>query len=220
MHIDLKFKIKIVIILLLTIFTYLTGISIMDSNIRDLKSKRDFIENINTDVSMLVSISNRIYTLDDRIDTDISRDVDFESNSKYMSLLSDGLFIFSNADSAKLDSMMDLKFSVLRDYKEDTVYCDDDIQYHSRNVIINREIRKILKSSISNSLDCNNKKLKEVLDDYEDSYNKSIIAGSIIIFLLAVLLAWLLRDVVILIRSNTRTKSTIEDLFRYIKSKK
>jgi hypothetical protein len=198
----------------------MTGISIMNSNIRDLKSKRYSIENINRDVSMLVSISNRIYTVDDRIESDIINDRDFESEYRYMDFLRNGLLIFSNDDSVKLDSMMDMKFRALIDYREDSILCDNADVFHDRNSSLNRGIRSILKSSISNSLESNDVKLKEVLDSYDKSYYRSIIVGSFLVIAFVVLFVLLLKDMVILMKSNTRTRSTIEDLFRYIKSKK
>lgn len=213
------FRTKIFVLLVLTVLTYIFGISVIDSNIRDLRYKRYSIENINQNVSMLVSISNRMYSLDDRIISDIINERNFESQYRYMDILGNGLLVFSHSDSVKLDSIMDLKFQSLRNFREDSILCDNVDHYQNINSQLNGNIRLILKSSISRSLDQNEAKLNEVLDSYDRNYYRSIVVGSLLVIFFIILLVMLFKDMVILMRTNKRTKSTIEDLIRYIKSK-
>ncbi len=213
------FRTKIFVLLVLTVLTYIFGISVIDSNIRDLRYKRYSIENINQNVSMLVSISNRMYSLDDRIISDIINERNFESQYRYMDILGNGLLVFSHSDSVKLDSIMDLKFQSLRNFREDSILCDNVDHYQNINSQLNGNIRLILKSSISRSLDQNEAKLNEVLDSYDRNYYRSIVVGSLLVIFFIILLIMLFKDMVILMRTNKRTKSTIEDLIRYIKSK-
>lgn len=213
------FRTKIFVLLVLTVLTYIFGISVIDSNIRDLRYKRYSIESINQNVSMLVSISNRMYSLDDRIISDIINERNFESQYRYMDILGNGLLVFSHSDSVKLDSIMDLKFQSLRNFREDSILCDNVDHYQNINSQLNGNIRLILKSSISRSLDQNEAKLNEVLDSYDRNYYRSIVVGSLLVIFFIILLIMLFKDMVILMRTNKRTKSTIEDLIRYIKSK-
>jgi hypothetical protein len=216
----MDFKLKMGILIFLTIVTYCFGISIINSNINDLKTKRDSIEKINQGVSILVSLSNTIYTLDDRITANIISNKDYSSESSQMQTFRDGLLIFSPSENRKLDSLMNLKFENYRMYVEDTLYCNDWERYSSRNRIINSDLRTTLRSSISNLLDTNEDKLKDVLDEYDKSYFKYMVIGCILVLVFSGLLILVLFDFTRLVRSNNRTKSTIEDLFRYIQSKK
>lgn len=216
----MNFKIKVGVLILFTVIVYIFGISVINSSINDLKDKRSSIESINRNVSILISLSNRAYSLDDKISSNIIQDKNFDKEVDQMDVFNDGIFIFSEGENHKLDSLINLKLENLRVYKEDTLYCYKLDYYYSKNQLINSEIRRNLKDSISKSLGDNNKKLKEILDDYDNSYFKYVIVGSVLVVLFTIFAILLVLDFARLVKSNNRTRSTIEDLFRYIKSKK
>ncbi len=218
MYIDIRSKIKIIVLLVLIVTTYFFGASIIDSNIDEIRSKKLNIENINQNVSILVLVSNRMYGLDDQITSKLLKNREFKNESNQISIFKDGFINFSNADKHKIDSLIDLKFENIRSYKEDSLLCGDADRYLVENMSINTEIRKILKKSIGESLKQNDEKLKLVLQEYDLNYKKYILNGALIIFIFFALGFLLVNDLSKIVRSHDRYKSTIDDLLLYIKS--
>ena len=220
MHIDIKSKIKVGILIFLTIFVFFLGIGFIESSIKELRSKRVEIENINSNVSILVLVSNRIYTLDDRITSHLISDKDFKSESNQIGYFTNGLTMFSKSEATKIDSLMRLKEENIKNYKEDVLLCKDMSHYYKKNMEINSYLRKELKVSITKYLQENNKKLSIVLDEYENKFYGYIIVGILIIASFISLGIFLVRDIVKMANLSNRLTTTIDDLLRYMSSKK
>ena len=91
MNVGHRFKIKIVILLVFTLFGYFFGISTINSNISDLRSKRTTIRNINTDILLLNSIYSRIYLLDDQITLGLISNKSISREYNHIEILQNGI---------------------------------------------------------------------------------------------------------------------------------
>jgi len=220
MNVGHRFKIKIVILLVFTLFGYFFGISTINSNISDLRSKRTTIRNINTDILLLNSIYSRIYLLDDQITLGLISNKSISREYNHMEILQNGISIFSKNDSLKIDSLFKLKMDNVLLYGKDTIGCNDLSLYYKTKFELNSQIRIKIRSLVVRYLEENNKNLESVLDEYERSYFKYIIFGSSMIIIFTFMGILLLKDMIILIRTNYRTNTTIDNLLRYIKDQK
>ncbi len=220
MNVGYRFKIKIVILLVFTLFGYFFGISTINSNISDLRSKRTTIRNINTDILLLNSIYSRIYLLDDQITLGLISNKSISREYNHMEILQNGISIFSKNDSLKIDSLFKLKMDNVLLYGKDTIGCNDLSLYYKTKFELNSQIRIKIRSLVVRYLEENNKNLESVLDEYERSYFKYIIFGSSMIIIFTFMGILLLKDMIILIRTNYRTNTTIDNLLRYIKDQK
>lgn len=218
MFTDARSKIKIGILIFLTIITYFFGATVISDNITEIRMQGVRIENINHNVSILVLVSNRIYGIDDQITSKLLKNREFSKETSQISIFKDGLIKFSPVDSSTIDSLMKLKSDNIKMYREDSLACGDANRYLVENMSINIEIRKILKNSIEQALDENNQKLKVVVQEYNSNYKKYIVHGAVIIVVFLSLGFLLIKDLAKLVRSNDRSKSTINDLLIYIKS--
>lgn len=219
-NIDDWFKIKVGILLFLVIFGYFFGISAINSNIRDLRHKRDDIKNINININLINSISTRIYVLDDRIMSNLITEKDFIREYNQITILKDGLRIFSKEENNNLDSLISLNLDNIRQYSKDSIKCSTLAVYYKKKIIISSQIKRSLNLLVQKYIDSNNKKLQEVLDSYEKSYFEYIIVGSSVVVVLTLIGIMLIMDMITLVRSNYRTNSTIDGLIRYMKSKR
>jgi len=137
-----------------------------------------------------------------------------------MEILQNGISIFSKNDSLKIDSLFKLKMDNVLLYGKDTIGCNDLSLYYKTKFELNSQIRIKIRSLVVRYLEENNKNLESVLDEYERSYFKYIIFGSSMIIIFTFMGILLLKDMIILIRTNYRTNTTIDNLLRYIKDQK
>lgn len=219
-NIDGRFKVKVGILLVLTLFGYFFGISTINSNIRDLKQQRSEIRNINNNITLLNLISSRIYILDDRITSSLIGEGDFIREYRQIVILRNGLTIFSSEENTKLDSLIDISLDNINMYSKDTTNTKALGKYYSKKIETNTNIRKMINVLVVKYIDDNNKNLNKVLDDYEKSYYKYIVIGSSMVVLFTFIGFLLIRDMIILVRSNYRVNSTIDDFIRFMRNKR